>query len=294
MARAGGTREGPDGHDSRARLLAGLPVAERRVEAAGISTPVLEGGQGDPLVLLHGIGSFAGEWSLMIPRLIDGYRVIVPDLPGLGDSDRRDRALDGATLVAWVLELIRGTCSEAPILVGHSLGGAVAARFASDHPEHVRRIVLVDPSSLGRFRPAPGVILALLRFGARPTPASRDRFLRRVLADPERARAIWGERWEALEAYDLEQAGDKRVGAANTQLVRSLGARRIPEDRLRSIQVPVDLIWGERDPLMRFRIGQEASSKFGWPLHRIEGCGHGPQIEAPDRLQEALEVALRS
>lgn len=269
-------------------------MTERRIEVAGISTPVLEGGSGHPLVLLHGIGSFAGEWSLTIPRLVAAYRVIAPDLPGLGDSDRRDRRLDAPTLMAWLLELVRQTCPEEPILVGHSVGGGIAARFAIEHPEHVRRIVLVDPSSLGRFRPAPGVIVALLRFGARPTPASRDRFLRRVLADPERARAAWGERWEALEAYDLEQAGDKRVGTANTHLLHSLGARRIPEERLSSIETPVDLIWGEMDRLMRFRIAEEASSKFGWPLHGIEACGHGPQIERPDRFQESLEVALRS
>jgi pimeloyl-ACP methyl ester carboxylesterase len=253
---------------------------------------VLEGGRGEPLLLLHGIGSFAGEWSLMIPRLVGGYRVIVPDLPGLGASDRRDAPLDVRTVMTWLLKLVDATCSEAPTLIGHSLGGGVAARFAIEHPDRVRRIVLVDASSLGRFRPAPGLIIALLRFGARPSRASRDRFLRQVLADPQRAHAAWGDRWDALEAYDLEQAAAERVGAANTQLVRSLGACRIPDDQLRSIEVPVSLIWGERDRLMPFRIAQGASSRYGWSLYPIDDCGHGPQIERPDRLGDALEAIL--
>lgn len=286
------TRGRTTGSDARARLLAGLPVAERHLDIGGISTPVLEGGEGPPVVLLHGIGSFSSEWSLVIPRLVSSSRVIVPDLPGLGNSDAGGRRLDATCLTSWLLELIERTCIEKPTLVGHSMGGAVAAHLAIQHGDRVRRIVLVDASSLGRFRPAAGVIAALIRFGARPSPASRGRFLRQVLADPDRARVHWGDRWAALEAYDLEQAADKSVSAANGQLVRRIGARRIPSDRLRSIGVPVSLIWGKGDRLMRFRIAEEASSRFGWPLWGIDDCGHGPQIERPDQVADALESIL--
>jgi pimeloyl-ACP methyl ester carboxylesterase len=115
-----------------------------------------------------------------------------------------------------------------------------------------------------------------------------------VLADPTRARADWGERWADLEAYDLEQAHDKAVSAADGQLVRRVGARRIPEDQLRAIEVPVSLIWGESDRLMPVRIGRAASATFGWPLVEIDDCGHGPQIERSDRLGDELEAILGS
>jgi pimeloyl-ACP methyl ester carboxylesterase len=76
-AAAGGIRE---------RLLAGAPVGERRLTLAGQPTAVLEGGDGPPVVLLHGAGEFAACWLQVIPALVRTHRVIAPDLPGHGAS----------------------------------------------------------------------------------------------------------------------------------------------------------------------------------------------------------------
>lgn len=89
-------------------------------------------------------------------------------------------------MIAWLRDLIAQTCPEPPFLIGHSLGGALAAHLAIEHSDLARRIVLVDAGSLGRFRPAFGVVAALVGYGTRPSPRSRDRFLRQVLVDPGR------------------------------------------------------------------------------------------------------------
>jgi pimeloyl-ACP methyl ester carboxylesterase len=135
--------------------------------------------------------------------------------------------------------LIEQTCTEPRTLVGHSLGGSIAAHFVIEHGERISRLVLVDSGSIGRFRPAPGVIWAILRFGARPTLSNHDRFIRQVLVDPDRAAAEWGDRWSALEGYDIELAGNKKVSAAAGQLVAGSpheGSRRnsSPRSRCRS------------------------------------------------------------
>ncbi len=275
-----------------AQLLDGLPVTGRRLDVAGISTPVLEGGAGAPLILLHGIGGFAEEWACAVPKLVSSHRVVVPDLPGLGRSRLGNATLDATSLVEWLRVLIDKTCDEPPALVGHSLGGGIAARFAIAHPDKIRCLVLEDSSSLGRFRPAPGLVLGIVRFGARPTKANHKRFLRQVLFDPDQAAAEWGDRWSASEDYDIELAGDKAVGKASGQLVRRIAARKIPHDQLGSIPVPVTLIWGTGDRLMRFAIGERAAQAFGWPLNPIEECGHGPHIERPGAFIEALEKAI--
>jgi len=75
---AGGTRK---------RLLATLPVAERRLRLNGVSTAVLEGGEGLPIVLLHGPGEYAATWLRVIPDLVTTHRVVAPDLPGHGASE---------------------------------------------------------------------------------------------------------------------------------------------------------------------------------------------------------------
>src|SRR5919198_913512 len=76
--------------EPRPRLLAGLPIEERRLDLAGVSTAVLEGGDGPPLVLLHEPGSFAAHWLRVIPELVKARRVIAPDLPGHGASGTTD------------------------------------------------------------------------------------------------------------------------------------------------------------------------------------------------------------
>lgn len=291
MAVDAGDGNAASAENPREQLLEGLPVAERRLQVAGLSTAVLEGGGGPHVVLLHGIGSFALEWRAVIERLLDRYRVVAPDLPGLGESHVGKVRLDGPTLVDWLLELIDLTCDEAPTVIGHSMGGGVAARFAIKHGERLRRLILVDASSLGAFRPSISLIVALLRFGFRPSAASRERFLREVLHDPARARSAWGPRWDALEAYDLEQAANKRAASANGQLVRRVGSRRIPSDQLTRIDVPVSLVWGMEDRLMRFRIAQRASATFGWPLFPL-ACGHGPQVEEPEQLSEVIRTII--
>ena len=79
------------GERAREQMLAGIPVSERRLTLAGMSTAVLEGGDGPPMVLLHGPGEFAAAWLPVLPDLIRTHRVIVPDLPGHGASRMTDR-----------------------------------------------------------------------------------------------------------------------------------------------------------------------------------------------------------
>jgi pimeloyl-ACP methyl ester carboxylesterase len=274
------------------RLLKDLPVTERRLDLAGVSTSLLEGGEGPSLVLLHGQGGFAAMWSRVIPHLTGSHRVVAPDLPGLGHSEVRTGTLDPPAMVAWLGELIEQTCAEPPILVGHSLGGSFAAHFAIEHGDQLRGIVLVDSGSLGPFRPAPGALAALVRYIRRPSPVTYERFSRQVFFDLERVRAEGGERWEALEAYHIDRTTQPSVRAANRQLLRRIGVRRIRPDQLRKIDVPVALIWGKNDRVMRFRIAEEASARFGWPLYPIDDCGHVSSVERPDAFLDALQAAI--
>ena len=113
----------------RERMLAGLPVAERRVDLAGTSTAVLEAGAGPPLVLLHGgIECGGAVWAPVVARLAERHRVVIPDLPGLGESEPVER-LDSTIFAAWFTALLRATCDERPVVVAHSLGGSLAARY---------------------------------------------------------------------------------------------------------------------------------------------------------------------
>ena len=158
---------GDRNHNIRERLLAGLPVTDRRLDVAGVSTSVLLGGDGPPLVLLPAPGEFAAVWSRVIPDLVASHRVIAPDLPGSGASEMPEAPPELDGVLRWLGELVRQTCPTPPVLVGHAAAGALAARFAVNHGERLDRLVLVDSYGLAPFRPAPKVALSFIRVALR-------------------------------------------------------------------------------------------------------------------------------
>ena len=281
------TDDTTDRTNAREHLLAGIPVTERRLELAGISTAVLEGGDGPPIVLLHGPGEFGAKWMRVIPDLVTSHRVIAPDLPAHGASEVPDGPLDADRVLAWLAELIERTCPSPPTLVGHVLGGAIAARFAADQGDRLSRLVLVDTLGLGRFFPAPRFALTMVGFLARPTEGSYNRFMRQCSFDLDGLREQMGERWDPFVSYNLELARAPSAKAAG-RLMRELGVPRIPPEDLARIGVPTTLIWGRHDRANRPRVAEAASARYGWPLRVIEDCADDPPRDQPEAFLEAL------
>jgi pimeloyl-ACP methyl ester carboxylesterase len=278
------------GEAARERLLSGLPVTERRLQLTGVSTAVLEGGDGPPIVLLQ--GEFAAVWMRVIPELVKTHRVIAPDLPGLGASQVSDGPPDVNSVLTWLDELIEQTCAIPPVLVGKGPAGALAARFAIEHSDRLDRLVLVDTHGLDRFRPAPGMALSFFGVLLRPTERGLQRGFRRYcFVDLEGVRAELGERHQWMAAYALDRLRTPTVKAAMRSLGRQL-ASAIPSGDLDRIAVPTTLIWGRRDLGVRLHVAEAASVRHGWPLHVIENARDEPAIEQPQAFLRALHAAL--
>lgn len=281
--------EGP----ARAQLLAGIPVSERRLELAGISTAVLEGGEGPPIVLLHGPGEFAANWMRVIPELSGANHVVAPDLPAHGASGAPEGELNAELVVAWLEELIERTCSSPPVLVGHVLGGAIGVRFAAARGDLISRLVLVDTLGLARFRPKPRFAVTMMGFLARPTERSYDRFMRQCSLDLDRLREQMGERWHPFVTYNLQLARSPK-GKVAGRLMRKVGLPRIPAGDLARIDVPTALIWGRQDRANRVRIAEDAAERYGWQLQVIENCADDPARDQPEAFLRALRTATGS
>jgi pimeloyl-ACP methyl ester carboxylesterase len=284
-----GRRSG--GEDARRRLLAGIPVTERRLEPAGVATAVLEGGHGPPIILLHGPGESAVNWRWVIPQLVETHRVIAPDLPAHGSSAAPGDGRDADRLLAWLGELMDRTCASPPALVGHVLGGAIAARFAIEAGDRLSRLVLVDSLGLARFRPSPRFALGLVGFMARPSERRYERFMTQCAFDLDALRERMGDEWEPFAHYNLELARAPSVKAAG-KLFRTLGTPRIPPEDLARIPVPTSLIWGRHDRANRLQVAEAASDRYGWPLHVIEKAADDPPRDRPEAFLRALHVAL--
>lgn len=278
--------------NNRDRLLAGLPVSDNRLQLAGISTAVLEGGAGTPVVLLHGPGEFAAVWGRVLPELVTSNRVVVPDLPGHGASGLPGGRLDAERVLSWLGDLIEQTCDRPPTVVGHLLGGAIALRFAANHPDRVRSLVLVDTFGLSWNRPTLRFAAPLLAYMVRPTEGTRDRFLDKCFVDFDGLREQVGDRWDAFGAQALEWAQTKTSKATLRDLMSGFGLRPIPATQLEQITAPTSLIWGRHDLQTPLRVAETASTRYGWPLHVIEEARDDPFFEQPAAALRALCAEL--
>jgi FAD/FMN-containing dehydrogenase/pimeloyl-ACP methyl ester carboxylesterase len=278
--------------EARERLLAGLPLIQRRMRLAGVETGVLEGGSGPPLVLLHGPGGHAANWMRVVGDLVATHRVIVPDLPGQGTSELDGPPLGAAEVLAWLGELIERTCAAPPVIVGNTLGGAIAARFAIAHPDRLGALVLVDALGLTAFAPAPAFAAALDDFVTQPSERTHDLLWRQCAHDLDGLRAQMDARWEPFAAYNIDRARTAGVLAALGSLMEQFGTPAIPPADLARITVPTTLIWGRHDRATPLAVAEEAAARHRWPLHVIDGAADEPPLERPAAFLRALRAAL--
>lgn len=276
----------------RDRLLDGIPTTERRLRLAGISTAVLEGGNGPPLVLLHGPGEYAAKWRWAFPDLVTSHRVVAPDLPGHGATDPIEGEPAVDRMVAWVDDLIECTCATPPVLVGHLIGGAIAARFASARGERLRGLVLVDSLGLSAFQPAPHFGQAVMAYLTNPTEETHDDLWRVCTYDLDRLRGRMGDQWANIKAYNLDRLRIPELSAALRALMGQYGMPAIPPSELARITVPTHLIWGRHDLATPLSVAEQARATFGWPLRVIEDAADDPPIEQPEAFVRALRASI--
>lgn len=277
---------------ARGQLLAGAPVQERTVIAAGVDTAVLEGGAGPPLLLLHGPGETGWVWLPVLGDLVRTHRVIATDLPGHGASAAPTYAMHRDWIDSWLDELISATCVAPPALVGRVVGGAIAACFAAAHPDRLAHLVLVDTMGLGAFQPDPRFGLAMHRFLAQPSVSTYERFMDFCAFDLDTARSRLGRRWAPYAQYAVELAGDPRVQSATGSLIGLYGASPISGEMLAGIRVPTTLIWGRHDAATSLSIAEEAAARYGWPLHVIDGAGDEVALDRPAEFVDTLYSVL--
>jgi pimeloyl-ACP methyl ester carboxylesterase len=277
--------------ETRSRMLAGAPVRERRLQVAGVSTAILEGGAGPPLVLLHGgIECGGAVWAPVLGALAESHRLVVPDLPGLGESDPvTDLAVD--SFAEWLVELLRQTCPQEPTLVAHSLGGSLAACFAAEHGDLLRRLVIYAAPAIGPYRMPLGLRVVAIRFALRPSKGNAERFDRYALLDLSRTRERDPGWFEAFSSYTLSRAAVPHVKRTMRRLIKTC-TRQVPDTELRRIAIPTALVWGRHDRMVPADLAEGASNRLGWPLHVIEDVAHAPHLERPDGFLRALSAVL--
>jgi pimeloyl-ACP methyl ester carboxylesterase len=276
-----------NGSVARERMLAGLPITSRSIDAAGVETAILEAGDGPPLVLLHGgIECGGAYWAPVIARLAERHRVVVPDVPGLGESAPVDRLTDD-TFAAWFTGVLEQTHVAQPALVAHSLLGSTAARFAARRGDHLRALVVYGAPGVGPYRMPMRLRYVAIRFGIRPSARNAERFDRFALLDLDANRRRDPQWFAAFDAYARSQATVRHVKRTMSRLIAG-ETKQIPDADLHRIAVPTTLLWGRHDRMVPLALAQGAAERLGWPLHVVERAAHAPHIEQPEAFVDKL------
>jgi pimeloyl-ACP methyl ester carboxylesterase len=271
-----------------------LPIQYRTIH--GYRRAFVCGGQGPAVLLIHGIGDNSDTWRPVLEQLARRHTVVAPDLLGHGRSEkpRADYSIgayaNGMRDLLSVLEIDRVT------VVGHSLGGGVAAQFAYQYPERCERLVLVGSGGVGRsvspllrIAAVPGAELLMPFLGLPPVRAASRlaadllcRFDTPLGRDAEEVLAVF----DTLPDTDARRAilrtlrsGVDWRGQAITMLDRAYLAEGIP----------TLIIWGRHDAIIPLGHGRLAQAAMpGSHLEIFDDAGHFPHHTDPARFMQVL------
>jgi pimeloyl-ACP methyl ester carboxylesterase len=269
-------------------LLLGLD--ERWIEHRGARIRLFAGGDGPPLLLIHGYGGAAWNFSELAP-LLPGRRLLIPDLPGHAAS----APLPAAPTMATYADAL-AACLDGPVDVfGHSMGGAVALRLAERRPDLVRRIVLAAAAGITSSTRLSEITITLVGLvqpakiaGRRVDRIARSRRLRRL---------VFG----AFEVSNPDLLTERSVHGllrGPTMHTDALGAGKAlsaddPRRDLDRVCCPVLVLWGGRDRQVPLEDGFEYARRLGAPVRVIADCGHLLISERPDACARAALEFLR-
>ena len=268
--------------------LAGLEPKD--LVTAGISVHYYAGGEGEPLLLLHGLAGASGNWVELLPDLVRRHRVIAVDLPGHAGSAKAPRGTSIDDFAAVAAAVLEAEVDGPALVAGHSFGGLVALRLARARPDLVCGLLLVSPAGIKtttRFTRSLVLASTTVRPGRWVAPL-RHRYAGRAWY----RRAVFRP-WFVSDATAVtERATHGLLGAQREHRDTKTAARAMnvddPRPDLAEVGCPVVILWGARDPQLPLDDAFEYTRRLGARLRVVADCGHLVIVERPAACLDAL------
>jgi len=234
----------------------------------------LESGNSEnTLVLIHGLGASAERWDYVMPLFEKHFRVVIPDLIGFGYSDKPLADYTLEFFSNFLDDFLTSAKIQRPVIIGSSLGGQISAEYTAEHPQNVKKLILVSPSGMMK----------------QSTPAL-DAYIMAALYPNEQ---------NAKNAFELMEGSGKevdekivngfieRMRLPNAKLafmstVLGLKNAELITRKLQSIITPTMIVWGAADPVIPIQHADEfVASIKDCRFFRMDGCGHTPYVQDP-------------
>jgi len=276
------------------------PPTGRFIEVDGARLHYLDRGTGPAVVLVHGLGGNLRNFYGLVDKLAASCRVVAVDRPGSGYSimvsGEHPTLRAQATIIA---RLIQRLGLDRPLLVGHSLGGALSLALALDHPDSVRALVLI--STLSQLERAPPAIFKSLDIRS---PTLRWLIAWTLMAPLGKLthqatlKAVFAPEL-VPKTFDAESGGalglrpDSFIAACEDMATVSHEIA-IMTPRYPSLAIPVDVIFGRQDPILGYQAHGErlVAALPNATLHVIEG-GHMIPVTVPDQIADWIRQAAK-
>ncbi|HEU4570662.1 MAG TPA: alpha/beta fold hydrolase [Gemmatimonadales bacterium] len=255
------------------------------LRAGDATVRAVRGGRGDTtVVLIHGYAESLISWRPVFDRLAERYRVLAFDVPGFGVSDKPDAAYDLPTQLARLDDLLAHATGGPLVLVGHSMGGELAAALALRHPDRVVALVLVSPAGFG-------LSAALDSMG----PGTRGVVSWAAAAAAAGIVPVHDPGWlaEPPDRAGYLPAGDTAYRRALRRVLEQFDFAAL-RDSVPALRQPTLLVWGRQDPTIPFAIGERLAATL--PCVRFAPLAatlHRPNITDPDTVSALALDFLR-
>ncbi len=279
----------------------------RLVGAKSRTTFYLEAGpvDGPAVLFIHGFGGTARNFTLnMGPLGAAGFRMIVPELWGMGRSAKPRGRYSLDRWVEQLTDLLDQLNIKQVMVIGHSMGGAVAVRLARRHPERVSKLVLVAPLGFGarrkvrfiRLAVLPGVATVLLRFRRFRIPTREEMIQRAQQRFGGRISQEGALAWAESAVLMFQERGFVqglvRAGRACVQLIEGRD-HRVRKDYA-ELTLPTLVIWGDEDRTVPTQDSQTLRAlRSDARLEIYSQCGHHPYLEATERFNQMVQAFLK-
>lgn len=274
--------------------VSAVPTPKKKLTVDGVTLAYEDMGDGRPVVFVHGFPTSTYSWRHLVGPLSGGYRVVTFDLMGYGESDK---PLDEAYTIPRHAELIQAAMSqlgiESPVMVGHSMGGAICLTIARELRNKIAGMILVNPACYPQRIPwffhalripiIPKLVL-------RRIPAWLAFYIVRGTAYHKQSKTCVEDIRPYVLSLQSEGAPEAFIATAKDIIPENI-------DELiasyRSLEFPVQVFWGKQDKVIPSKLGRRLAAEIpDCDFQEFDPCGHAPQDERPVEMLQMMKEFL--